>query len=286
MTKTPAIEAFDFCRCWMAEKFHRHVQHFPHVSGVPDRGELCLDLPLGMRLDERHDKFQNGDRRQQPEERIEPVRVLSRKEVIEKHARKYGTDDPQKRSQQGGDGDERNGDACARQTLLGKREHALRFSARDEVFRGFEHQADARETVVERLHRDGVIPSRGIVEDRFLPLETAQNDEVVKIPMHDAGEHPPLFELLGFELVSFCGQAVVAGGFQNVPRVGAVAGNAAVGAHLFERDPFAVVGKDHRERRGAAFERLHLHDDGDLCGSFPYRFVLLLLRHIRPQLKR
>ncbi len=109
---------------------------------------------------------------------------------------------------------------------------------------------------------------------------------MVEIPMDDTGEGPLFFEVFGLEAVPLCGEPVGSGGFQEIPRVGAVAGDAAVCADLFEREPLAVLGEDHRERRRAAFERFHLHDDGNFCNALSKGAFLLVLIHSAPHPKR
>ena len=87
---------------------------------------------------------------------------------------------------------------------------------------------------------------------------------MVEIPVDDAGiGHiaPKRFHLAA---VSLRFEPVAAGCEQNIPSVGAVPGDAAVQTHLLQRHPFPIVGQHHGQGGRPAFERLHLHDDGDL----------------------
>ena len=64
----------------------------------------------------------------------------------------------------------------------------------------------------------------------------------------------------------------MSGCLEHVSRIGTVSGDAAVHAHLFERDPLLIIGKNHCQAGRAALQRLHLHDDRDFGYAFFDRF--------------
>ena len=98
------------------------------------------------------------------------------------------------------------------------------------------------------------------------------------------GNLPLFFELLRLIAVALCNQSVVSGILENILGIGTVSGNAAVGAHLLKRYPSAVLCKNHSQRCGPAFKRLHLHYNRHLCDTAGSRFFdYIPLTHILPQ---
>ena len=102
---------------------------------------------------------------------------------------------------------------------------------------------------------------------------------MVELPMHYHRKFSHLFEPFGIVAVRFGVQSVASRGFQNILRIRAVARNSAVLAYLLQRDPPPVVREYHRERSRAAFERLHLHNDGNLRNTFRERLFYCFICH-------
>src|SRR5207247_1506710 len=87
-----------------------------------------------------------------------------------------------------------------------------------------------------------------------------ERQEVVEVPEQRDG-HRQLVQLLErLVLEALRVQAIFAGGLEHVVRLAAVARDAALVPQFFERHPAAVVGENVGQRRGAAFDRLHLED--------------------------
>src|ERR1051326_4072351 len=83
---------------------------------------------------------------------------------------------------------------------------------------------------------------------------------MVEVPEEDDGKLQ-IVELVDvLVLVALRLEAVLARGLQQVVRLAPVARHAAFVAQLFERHPASVVGKDVRQRGGAALDGLHLED--------------------------
>ena len=102
---------------------------------------------------------------------------------------------------------------------------------------------------------------RRIVDIDAAAVDRLQHHEMIEIPVDDAGHRQfvqrrrLLAEALGVE-------AEGARGLDDVAGLAAVARDAAGDAKLLQRDPGAVMGKHDRQRSGAAFDGLHLKDDG------------------------
>ena len=109
---------------------------------------------------------------------------------------------------------------------------------------------------------------------------------MIEIPVDDTGQSNIPAEHIRLAAEALGLKAVAARRDQHVPRIGAVAAHAAVQTDLLERDPLAVIGHDHGKRGRAAFQRLHLHDDGYLDGPPLPRLGDLFLSHGVPQLNR
>ena len=110
----------------------------------------------------------------------------------------------------------------------------------------------------------------GVVDDGIFSLETIEDHKVVEVPVDDTWKYCVLFESADFHTISVRLEPVIAGGEQYISGIGTVAGDAAVTADLLQRHPFFVICHHHCQTRGAAFQRLHLHDHrnfGNLSGD-------------------
>lgn len=173
--------------------------------------------------------------------------------------------------------EETNCHARAFESFCGKFPNAFRLAAGFKRLGRLKHQADARKRFVKRFHRDAVTALGGVIEKRLVALEAVQHDKVVKVPVNDTGELAVLFEVVWLVAVAFGGQPVASCRFEHVLCVGSVAGHAAIGAHLLQRNPFFVICQNHGQRRRATFQRFHLHDHGNL-GDAPRQGLLDLCR--------
>ena len=84
---------------------------------------------------------------------------------------------------------------------------------------------------------------------------------MVQIPVNNAGKEHVLPQPINFAAEALGFKAVVPCGNKHASGVGTVARNAAVKAHLFQRNPLFVVGHHHGKGSSTAFQRFHLHND-------------------------
>ena len=103
--------------------------------------------------------------------------------------------------------------------------------------------------------------------------------------MDDTGEFSASFQLVRLIAIALCHKTVASCRFEYVFGVRAVTGNAAIRADLLKRYPFSVIRQDHRKRCRAAFERFHLHHNGNLSntpldGCFYFVFGLSHILHL------
>ena len=104
--------------------------------------------------------------------------------------------------------------------------------------------------------------------------------------MYDARKLPVFPYALGSLAVALHSEAIALSGIIYILRVGAVTGHSAVGAHLLQRYPFAVIRHDHSKRRGTAFERFELHYHGYFCRTLcDSRFYSLFTHYPIPLLE-
>src|SRR5258708_6718723 len=102
---------------------------------------------------------------------------------------------------------------------------------------------------------------RGIVEVDVATVDTFQHHEMVEVPVDDAG-HRQFMQRRGFFSKTLGVEAEGTCRPDDVARLAAVARDAAGDTELLQRDPGAVVGEHHRQRRGAALDGFHLQDGG------------------------
>ena len=107
---------------------------------------------------------------------------------------------------------------------------------------------------------------------------------MVEVPVDDAGIAHPGFDRvqLGPEALGF--ETIAPGGHQHVLRTGSVPAYTAVQPYLFQRHPFPVIGHYHREGRGAALQRFHLHHDGHPDPACFYGLPDFIVLHIHSPL--
>ena len=111
---------------------------------------------------------------------------------------------------------------------------------------------------------------------------------MVEIPMYYAREFTVLFKILRLIAVPFGYQPIASGCLQYVSRVGSIPRNTAVGTHLLQREPFAIISQYHRKGRRSALQILHLHNDRYLCHTLQKRFFdfAAAFTHLSPQFVR
>jgi hypothetical protein len=139
---------------------------------------------------------------------------------------------------------------------------ALRLAAGLLECRGGLHgQGNAGERQIEFDHVDSPAADRGIVDVDVATVDTFEHHEMIEVPVDDAGHRqfvqrrrflakPPGVEVKGARRPN------------DVARLAAVARDAASDAELLQRDPDAVMGENHGERRGPALDGFHLQDGG------------------------
>lgn len=138
------------------------------------------------------------------------------------------------------------------------REDTRLFTTFFKSLRRLEGQTDTGKMLAELLHRPLHWSHARVVDagTAFL-VEASEHHEVLEVPVDDGrllavegfGTHA---EPLGVE-------AVVAGSPENHLCRRSVTTHTAIGTHLFQREPLAVVGQYHRQRRCPTLHRLHLH---------------------------
>ena len=102
---------------------------------------------------------------------------------------------------------------------------------------------------------------------------------MVKIPVYNTGQGDTVSQIFCLTAKTLRLETITPGGDHHISGIGAVSRYAAVPAHLFQRDPFAVIGHDHGKRGGAALQRLQLHDHRD-AGAFLFKRIRKLnVRH-------
>ena len=201
-------------------------------------------------------------------------------QAVHEEAGEDGVDDAEEIADHGREQHKGHRRAGAAQASARELQGALGLPAGHEVLSGPDVEHDAGKGAVKLLHCDLDLTAGGVVETGVVPPETVEHDEVVEIPVDDAGEGHFLAHAVELAAVALRLEAVAARRDQHVFRVGAVAGDAAVETDLLQRHPFAVVGHHHGKAGGAAFERLHLHDDGDPGTAMGHRLPDPFLPHV------
>ena len=137
---------------------------------------------------------------------------------------------------------------------------ALRLAAGPLERRGRLHRKDnAGEREVEFDHVGSPAADRGVVDVDVAAVDAFQHHEMVEIPVDDAG-HRQFVQRRGLLAKPPRVEAEGARGANDVARLAAVARDAAGDAELLQRDPGAMVGENHGQRRGPALDGFHLQD--------------------------
>ena len=249
----------------------------PHELGIGLDRQLALELE---RIDRLHPGERDLNQRkggQQHKKGRHPAGIQPREQLVHKHAGEHRIDDANQCSNQRNQRREDQGVLRAGQPLAHKTQHALGLAVGHETLRRLQQDADPGERLVELLHRHLHQPPRRVVQHGAIAPEAVQHDEVVEVPVDDAGKPPVLLQALGLHAISLCTHAVAACRKQQVLRVGAVPGYAAVHAKLLQRNPFVVIRHHHRQGGRAALQRFQLEDDRHLrhLAGGCWHFVLL-----------
>ena len=133
-------------------------------------------------------------------------------------------------------------------------------TARLECLARLHADAHAGKRAVEFLPAARICPTRRVVDEDAAALETAHDDKVVCVPVHDAGKRRLLAQPLGLKSVRVDLHAQLLRRACDVARLGPVASHAAHASQLVEGDPLAPVGAYHGKAGRPALDRLHLHD--------------------------
>ena len=277
----------DIARHALGEELHWHPQHLPHIAGAAHSGQLAVDAQGVHRLNPCHDDLHHGQCRKSDDERREPFGIDSGQQPIQKYAGKSRLNHADERGNDRRKDHEGNRRASAMQALPGEGQHALGLAAGFKVLARLKHQTDTGEGLVELLHGNGTAAPGRVIQNSLAALEAAKHHKMIEIPVDNAGERSLFLERIRLIPITLGCQAIAAGSPKHVFRIGAVPGNAAVGANLLQRNPFFIIRQDHCQRGRTAFEGLHLHDHRHFdhaagCGLpdlFLFRF------HAAPQLK-
>ena len=140
-------------------------------------------------------------------------------------------------------------------------ERARRPAAGTKLGTWLEEEADVGVLGVEVVPGEGARPFGRVVDVDPVAPEPLQHHEVAEVPVHDHRE-AVLGETLEAGLQAPGDHAQRLRRPRDVERLGAVARHAAAHPQLFEGDPPAVVGEDHRQTGGAALGPLHLQHGG------------------------
>ena len=113
----------------------------------------------------------------------------------------------------------------------------------------------------------GAPPHGRVIQEHGVPLKTFQYQEMIEFPEQDQGEF-----LFAQHFAAACKglghTALTPGSFQQIIRIAAVPGHAALLPQKLQRQPAPVIGQHHSQRRGAAFRCFHLQDGRHLHALF------------------
>ena len=264
----------------LGEKGHRHPQHLPHIGAAAFQVHFAVDFQAVDGFDPGRRDLGDSHQRHQPQEGHQKLPVFTGEQMVHKEPGEHRVDDAEEVADHRGEHDKDDGRAGAGQALAGKGERALLLSAGFKVFTRGHLQADAGEGVIKLLHGDFDLSPGGIIDPGKLCAEAVQHYKVVEIPVDNAGIGHLCLEGADFTAKGICRKAVIPGRHQDVFRPGPIAGDAAVQAHLFQRDPLSVIRHDHCQGRRTAFQGFHLHDNRDLHMPGGYRLPDFTISHL------
>ena len=226
-----------------------------------------------------HDDLKGREHGQSRDKGMEPARGPPRQQPVIEDAGHDRVDDAEEIGNHAGQHDKGHGASRALQTLFREGDGAPAPAGGLEFRPQLKGHHDAGERLVKLLHRHGHHAAGRVVQHGLARLEAVQHHEVIEVPVDDAREGGVLLQVLHFQPVAVRLQAVVLCGNEHVFHVGAVAGDAAVQAHLLQRHPLLIIGQDHRETGRAALQRFHLHDHRHPCHAALDGLLQLPLSH-------
>ena len=236
----------------------------PHVFTV--RGDC--QFPFHPQREDlfhyRSHHLNHGDRGCQNQKWRHPSRIPARKQLIQKDPLKCRIDHADQRCDGGKRNSKRKGGAEPLHLPAHEPHDTLRTAFRHKVLPRGQLNDNPRKAGLELLFGHLNKASGRVIEHRSPLPEAIQYNEVIKIPEQDAGEDSLVLEVGSLYLVSVRIHSVIDRRPADVVRVGTVSGNAAVLAHLLQRNPLAIIGKNHIQAGSAALQRFQLHDYGNL----------------------
>ena len=193
------------------------------------------------------------------QQRNEPARGVLDQDVIDEDFRKSRGDDTGHDQREAED--HQQPDRLFRAAQLAQQQpQSLRLFAEFLERLGWLHgEHDAGEREIEFGHVDPSPSDRRVVDVDAVALDAFQHHEMIEVPVDDA-RHRHFVQRRGLLAEALGDKTEAARRLDDVARLAAVARDPAGDAQLLQRDPRAVVGKHHRQRRGPAFDRFHLQD--------------------------
>ena len=195
--------------------------------------------------------------------RNEPAVGMLDQNVVDEDLGKSGGDDRRHHQREADDDQQADGGLRGAQ-FAQQQPQALRLAAGPLERSGRLHrQRDAGEREIELGHVGSPASDRRIVDVDVVAVDAFQHHEMVEVPVDDAG-HRQFVQRRGLLAKTLGVEAEAARRPDDVARLAAVARDAAGDAELLQRDPGAVVGEHHGERRRPALDGFHLQDGGRL----------------------
>ena len=215
-----ALARLDIASHALAEEFHREPKDLPHVGGVARYGHLSAQREGVNCLDPGRCQLQKCYCAESDEKRSKPGGFLSCQHPVKEDTGKRSVRNADQRADYRAQEDKPQSVLGAAETATDKVSHALRRPARLEAFPGHHLQGDPGEALIEGLHRHAVVSAGRVVQIDLVPAEPVADDEMVEVPVDDAGKDPILTQRLGFVAVGADLHAVV---FRRRHDVGGVA---------------------------------------------------------------
>ena len=209
------------------------------------------------------------------------MRRLPRQQPVNEDPGHHRVDDAEQIGYHGSQHDKSHGRRRALQPFPGKFKCAPALSGGCETLAGRKRQHQAGKGRIKFFHAYGHRAPRRIIQHCFAVPKPVQYDKVVEVPVNNTWEGTGCPEVFHLHPVPVRFQAVILGGQVYVFHIGSIPADAAVQAHLFQRDPFLIICQDHSQTGRAALQRFHLHNHRHLCNAVfdgPFRF---LFRHSR-----
>ena len=261
LTSVSAMEALlNIAAHALAEENNRQLQNLPHIGGVADRSHFPAQFQVVYTLDPGHNNLQNSQPRHNTQKWHQQFPVFPAQKPVHKEPPDSRVNQAEQIAQQGHDHGKDDGGPRALHSFPDEGQHALPLSARFKVFSRGKHQNDAGERVIKFLHGH-LDPAAGrIVQHGIVSPEPVQHDKMVEVPVDNAGKSSLFFQCIRLAAETLDLHAVMLSRQHNVPGIAAVPGHAAIIPPLFQRDPAVIIGHDHRQAGGAAFQRFHLQN--------------------------